>query len=77
MRQSQAARSTPARSAASPILPNIDPERSWRIIEGKLYFVYDPTYAEELDGPARDDWLAKADAHWPELKDRLDKSLLN
>ena len=38
---------------------NIDPERAWRIIEGKLYFVYDPTYVEDLDGPAREEWLAK------------------
>ncbi len=56
---------------------NIDPERAWRIIDGKLYFVYDPTYAEELDGPAKKEWLAKADAHWPELKQKLDRQLTN
>jgi hypothetical protein len=44
---------------------NIDPESAWRIIEGKLYFVYDATYVEELDGPAREEWLAKADENWP------------
>lgn len=44
---------------------NIDPESGWRIIEGKLYFVYDATYVEELDGAAREEWLAKADENWP------------
>lgn len=50
---------------------NIDPERAWRIIDGKLYFVYDPTYAEELDGPGRDEWLASAEANWPDLEARI------
>jgi YHS domain-containing protein len=56
---------------------NIDPERAWRIIDGKLYFVYDPTYAEELDGPARDEWLAKAEANWPEVKAMIAKDFTN
>lgn len=56
---------------------NIDPERAWRIIDGRLYFVYDPTYAEELDGPAQQDWLASADANWPDLKARIEQGRLN
>lgn len=52
---------------------NIDPERAWRIIDGKLYFVYDPTYVEELDGPAREEWLASADANWPSLKAEIEQ----
>ncbi len=52
---------------------NIDPERAWRIIDDKLYFVYDPTYVEELDGPAQHEWLAAAEAKWPELEDRLEQ----
>jgi hypothetical protein len=50
---------------------NIDPERAWRIIDGKLYFVYDPTYVEALDGPAQDELLAAAAAKWPDLEARL------
>jgi hypothetical protein len=56
---------------------NIDHERAWRIIDGKLYFVYDPTYVEELDGPARDEWLAKAEANWPEVKEKIAKDFTN
>lgn len=52
---------------------NIDPERAWRIIDGQLYFVYDPTYVEELDGPARDEWLANAEANWPAVKAKLEQ----
>jgi len=56
---------------------NIDPERAWRIIDDKLYFVYDPTYAEELDGPSRDMWLAHARANWPNVKARVEKAMTN
>jgi hypothetical protein len=56
---------------------NIDPERAWRIIEGKLYFVYDPTYVEDLDGPARKDWLASAEANWPSVKARTEQESFN
>lgn len=51
---------------------NIDPEQSWRIIDGKLYLVFDPVGAEELDGPARQDWLRRAEDKWPELQARLE-----
>lgn len=56
---------------------NIDPERAWRIIDGKLYFVYDPTYVQELDGPARDEWLAKAEANWPEVQAQIERERVN
>lgn len=51
---------------------NIDPERAWRIIDDKLYFVYDPTYVGELDGPGKETWLANAEANWPTLKAELE-----
>lgn len=56
---------------------NIDPERAWRIIDGKLYLVYDPTYVQELDGPARDEWLAKAEANWPEVQAQIERERVN
>ncbi len=52
---------------------NIDPETAWRFIDDKLYFVYDPTYVEELDGPAQEDWLANADANWPVVKAQIEQ----
>ena len=53
---------------------NSDPERAWRIIDDKLYFVYDPTYVGELDGPGGEKWLENADANWPVLKAELELS---
>ena len=44
---------------------NIDPETAWRIIDGKLYLGYDPSYVAELDGPEPSELLAKAEANWP------------
>ncbi len=52
---------------------NIDPAKAWRIIDGKLYFVYDATYVEELDGPGRAEWLANAEANWPTLKAKIEQ----
>ena len=56
---------------------NIDPETAWRIIDGKLYFVYDATYVEELDGPARNEVLAKAEANWPAAKAQVEQDFAN
>ena len=56
---------------------NVDFERAWRIIEGKLYFVYDPIYVEELDGPAQKEWLAKAEANWPSAKAKIEQQGFN
>jgi YHS domain-containing protein len=58
--------------AQSPV--NIDPERAWRIIDGKLYFVYDPTY---VDGPHRAELLKSADANWPTVKARVEHESFN
>ena len=52
---------------------NIDPETAWRIIDGKLYLVYDPTYVEELDGPSGEEWLAKAEANWPAAQAQVEQ----
>jgi len=56
---------------------NIDPERAWRIIDGKLYFVYNETYVAELDGPARDEWLDRAEKNWQAVKAEVKKDLTN
>ena len=50
---------------------------TWRIIDGKLYLVYDPTYVEDLDGPAREEILANAEAHWPETKAKIEQQGFN
>ena len=56
---------------------NIDPENSWRIINGKLYFISDPSGAEMLDGPDSDSVLAKADANWEDVKPVAQKDYSN
>lgn len=56
---------------------NIDPENAWRIIDGKLYFVYNEMYVGELDGPERDAWLARAEKNWPVIKAEVEKDLSN
>lgn len=56
---------------------NIDPENSWRIIDGKLYFISDPSGAEMLDGPESEDILAKADANWDEVKPVAEEDFSN
>ena len=55
---------------------NVDPETAWRIIDGKLYIVYDPTYVTKLDRPDRGEVLAKAEANWPSIKEQLDRNPL-
>ena len=55
---------------------NVDPETAWRIIDGKLYIVYDPTYVADLDRPDRGEVLAKAEANWPSIKEQLDRDPL-
>jgi len=44
---------------------NIDPE-AFKIIEGKLYLVYDKAHADEFAAHATED-LPKADANWPKV----------
>jgi YHS domain-containing protein len=55
---------------------NIDPETAWRIIDGKLYLFYDPTYVADLDGPGRDQLLANAEENWPTIKAQVDQNPL-
>jgi len=62
--------------AAGHAAVNIDPENAWRIIDGKLYLVYDPTYVADLDGPAQKEILAKAEENWPTVKDQLEQNAL-
>lgn len=56
---------------------NIDPVNAWRIIDGKLYFVYSEAYVGELDGPARDEWLERAEENWPAIKAEIKDDLTN
>jgi hypothetical protein len=56
---------------------NIDPETGWRIVDGKLYLVYDATYVEELDGPAREEVLAKAEENWPAARAQVEQDQVN
>lgn len=62
--------------AAGHAAVNIDPENAWRIIDGKLYLVYDPTYVADLDGPSRKEILAKAEENWPVVKAQLEENPL-
>lgn len=51
------------------VTTNIDPE-AWRIIDGKLYLFYDRGYAQVFEEHAGE-WIAKADANWPNVEARL------
>jgi len=53
----------------SGVTTNIDPE-AWRIIDGKLYLFYDKGYAQLFEEHA-DEWVAKAEANWPTVEERL------
>jgi YHS domain-containing protein len=52
------------------ITDNIDPE-SWRIIDGKLYLFGGSAGIEEDFDPSAAKILADADAHWPEIKKKI------
>lgn len=56
---------------------NIDPENSWRIIDGKLYFISDPSGAEMLDHPDGKAMIAKADSNWEATKPVAEKDYSN
>ena len=55
--------------AGDGITINIDPD-AWRIIEGKLYLLYQKGGAAYLEAHP-DDWLPKAEANWPKLETKL------
>src|SRR5262249_39724216 len=54
---------------AGSVTINIDPE-AFKIIDGKLYLVYDKTHAETFAAQASED-LPKADANWPKIAANL------
>ncbi len=54
---------------------DIDPE-AFKIIDGKLYLIYDKADAEDFAAHAAD-YIPKADANWPEIKTELEKDLFN
>ena len=52
---------------------DIDPE-AFKIIDGKLYLIYDKTDADDFEANASD-FIPKADANWPEIKAELEQDL--
>lgn len=54
---------------------NIDPE-AFKIINGKLYLIYDKANADDFAVHASD-YIPKADANWPEVKTELEQGLFN
>jgi YHS domain-containing protein len=53
------------------ITVNIDPD-AWRIIEGKLYLLYQKGGAAYLEAHP-EDWLPKAEANWPKIEAKLEQ----
>jgi YHS domain-containing protein len=54
---------------------NIDPQ-AFKIIDGKLYLIYDKPDAEYIATHA-EDFLPKAEANWPAVKTRLQRDQIN
>ena len=54
---------------------DIDPE-AFKIIDGKLYLIYDKTNADNFAAHAAD-YIPQADANWPEVKAELEQNLFN
>jgi hypothetical protein len=50
---------------------DIDPE-AFRIIDGKLYLIYDQVDAEDFAAHA-DEYIPRADANWPKIKEELEQ----
>jgi hypothetical protein len=51
---------------------NIDPE-AWAIVNGKLYLQYSKSGLEEWK-QNQEEWLAKAEEKWPEVKARVENA---
>lgn len=49
---------------------NIDPE-AWSIVDGKLYLQYSKAGVEEWERH-REEWIARAEENWPEVKARAE-----
>ena len=54
---------------------DIDPE-AFKIIDGKLYLIYDKTNADDFAAHAADN-IPQADANWPKIKAELEQDLFN
>jgi YHS domain-containing protein len=54
---------------AGSVTTDIDPE-AFKIIDGKLYLIYDKAHADEFAANASEG-VTKADANWPIVKARL------
>lgn len=54
---------------------DVDPN-AFKIIDGKLYLIYDKTNADDFEAHASD-YIPKADANWPEVKAELEQDLFN
>jgi len=57
--------------ASGGITVNIDPD-AWRIIEGKLYLLYQKGGAAYLEAHP-EDWVPKAEANWPKIEAKLEQ----
>jgi len=57
--------------ASDGITVNIDPD-AWRIIEGKLYLLYQKGGAAYLEAHP-EDWVPKAEANWPKIEAKLEQ----
>ena len=55
---------------------NVDPETAWRIIDGKLYLVYDPTYVADLDRPGPRRGAGQGRGQLATIKEQLDRNPL-
>jgi hypothetical protein len=55
---------------AGSVTVNVDPE-AFKIIDGKLYLIYDVDNAEDFAAHA-DDFIPKADANWPKVAANLE-----
>jgi YHS domain-containing protein len=55
---------------AGEVTSNIDPE-AWSIVDGKLYLQYAKSGVEEWQ-QHREEWVANAEANWPEVKARVE-----
>ncbi len=55
---------------AGSVTVDIDPN-AFKIIDGKLYLIYDKPHADDFAADARET-VATADANWPKIKGRLE-----
>jgi YHS domain-containing protein len=56
--------------ALGSVTVDIDP-KAFKIIDGKLYLIYDKSHADDFAAHARNE-VPKADANWPKIKAKLE-----